>query len=156
MVIINKSLLKKFVVDVFYIKVKAPVSSVYKEFYKAAPDGYIGNEDAGQMSAWYVFSALGFYPVNPAGGIYVFGSPLVEEATLNLENGNIFNVRVKNYGDKNIYIKSVKLNGQPYNEVWIKHEDIVRGGILEFIMSAKSTKWGKKSKPVPYANGKVN
>ena len=137
-------------------KTQKLIHQIDKDFYKAAPDGYIGNEDAGQMSAWYVFSALGFYPVNPAGGIYVFGSPLVEEATLNLENGKIFSVRVKNYGDKNIYIKSVQLNGQPYNEVWVKHEDIVRGGILEFTMCAKPTKWGKKSKPVPYANGKVN
>ncbi|MFY0654943.1 MAG: GH92 family glycosyl hydrolase [Cyclobacteriaceae bacterium] len=137
-------------------KTQELIHQVDKEFYKAAPDGYIGNEDAGQMSAWYVFSALGFYPVNPSGGIYIFGSPLLEEATLNLENGKTFKIIAKNFNEKNIYIQSVKLNRKPYNNVWLRHEDIVQGGTLEYVMGPKKSKWGTKSVKVPYSDGTVN
>ncbi|WP_193744392.1 GH92 family glycosyl hydrolase [Jejuia pallidilutea] len=136
-------------------KTQKLIHQIDKEFYKAAPDGYIGNEDAGQMSAWYVFSAMGFYPVNPAGGIYVFGSPLLEEVQMNLENGNKFTIKANNISKENIYIQSVKLNGKPYKNVWIKHGDIVSGGTLEYNMGSKPSKWGAKTKPVPYADGTV-
>lgn len=137
-------------------KTQKLIHQINNEFYKAAPDGYIGNEDAGQMSAWYVFSAMGFYPVNPAGGIYVFGSPLLDEAELNLENGANFKIKATNLSDNNIYIQSVKLNGKAYNNVWLKHEDIVAGGTLEYVMGSEPSKWGTKSAKVPYADGSVN
>ena len=86
------------------------------------------------MSAWYVFSSLGFYPVNPSNSAYVFGSPIHEEAVLNLPGGSTFTVRTLNGGEGNMYIQSVKLNGQPYLKSFITHADIVRGGVLEFEM----------------------
>lgn len=98
---------------------------------------------------------MGFYPVNPAGGIYVFGSPLLEEVQMNLENGNKFTIKANNISKENIYIQSVKLNGKPYKNVWIKHGDIVSGGTLEYNMGSKPSKWGAKTKPVPYADGTV-
>lgn len=131
------------------------IHQIDREFYKAAPDGYIGNEDAGQMSAWYVFSAMGFYPVNPAGGIYIIGSPLLDEVQLALENGKVFTMKANNLSDENIYIQSVSLNGKPWNNVWLKHEDIVNGASLVFEMGSKPSDWGVKTLPVPYANGKV-
>lgn len=131
------------------------IHQVDNEFYKAAPDGYIGNEDAGQMSAWYVFSAMGFYPVNPAGGIYVIGSPLLEEVQLALENGNVFKMKANNLSDENIYIQSVTLNGEPWNNVWLNHDDIVNGASLVFEMGNTPSEWGVNTQPVPYANGKV-
>ncbi len=131
------------------------IHQVDKEFYKAAPDGYIGNEDAGQMSAWYVFSAMGFYPVNPAGGIYIIGSPLLEEVQMALENGNVFKMQANNLSDENIYIQSVTLNGEPWNNVWLNHDDIVQGASLVFEMGNTPSEWGVNTLPVPYANGKV-
>ncbi|MCQ2184019.1 MAG: GH92 family glycosyl hydrolase [Bacteroidales bacterium] len=103
--------------------------------YLDAPDGLSGNDDCGQMSAWYIFSALGFYPVNPCGGEYVLGAPQLPEMTLHLASGKDFTVTAQNISDENIYVKSVKLNGQPYNLATISHEDIMKGGTLEFEMS---------------------
>ncbi|MDP4291590.1 MAG: glycoside hydrolase family 92 protein, partial [Bacteroidota bacterium] len=102
-----------------------------------------GNEDCGQMSAWYVFSAMGFYPLNPTGGKYMLGSPAMKKTVLALENGNTFTVLAPNVSDKNIYIKSVKLNDKVYNKSYILHQDILNGGKLEFIMDSKpNTRWG--------------
>lgn len=131
------------------------IHQVDKEFYKAAPDGYIGNEDAGQMSAWYVFSAMGFYPVNPAGGIYIIGSPLLDEVQLKLENGTTFSMTANNLSDDNIYIQSVSINGKPWDNVWLNHDDIVNGANLVFEMGNSPSEWGANTQPVPYANGKV-
>lgn len=110
------------------------VRTVYDQFYQASPNGLIGNEDCGQMSAWYVFSAMGFYPVNPVNGAYVFGSPLADRATLRLNNGKHFTVEAKNNSAKNKYIQSVTLNGTPYTKAYILHRDIMAGGKLEFVM----------------------
>ena len=137
-------------------KTQKLIHQIDNEFYKAAPDGYIGNEDAGQMSAWYVFSAMGFYPVNPAGGIYVIGSPLLDEVKMNLENGTKFTIKAHNLSDDNVYIQSVKLNGKSHGNVWIRHEDIMAGGTLEFTMGKKPSNWGKRTKAVPYSNGQIN
>jgi predicted alpha-1,2-mannosidase len=136
-------------------KTQELIHQIDNEFYKAAPDGYIGNEDAGQMSAWYVFSSMGFYPVNPAGGIYIIGSPLLEEVELALENGKVFHMKAKNLSDKNIYIQSVTLNGKPWNNVWLNHDDIINGASLVFEMGNTPSEWGVNTLPVPYANGKV-
>ncbi|VGO18952.1 GH92 family glycosyl hydrolase [Pontiella sulfatireligans] len=135
-------------------KTQEKVHQIAREFYKPEPAGYIGNEDAGQMSAWYVMSAMGFYPVNPCGGIYVIGSPLLPDFTLPLENGKTFQIKAQGLSDKNIYIQSVKLNGRPLNNMWITHADIMRGGHLEFKMGSRPSKWGVNSEPVPLADGK--
>ena len=114
---------------------------ILKKMYRPTPDGLGGNDDCGQMSAWYVFSAMGFYPVNPANSMYEFGSPLLKHTVLNLDNGKIFTIDVANAGKT--YIQSVKLNGRAYNKTYIKHTDIENGGLLEFVMGDEPNKgWG--------------
>ncbi len=115
-------------------KTAEKVRYILDHHYTDKPDGIIGNEDCGQMSAWYIFSSLGFYPVNPSNSVYVFGSPLHREVTLNLENRKKFTVRAINNSSENIYIQRVTLNGKTYPYAFITHEAIVNGGILEFEM----------------------
>ncbi|MDE6527423.1 MAG: GH92 family glycosyl hydrolase [Muribaculaceae bacterium] len=103
--------------------------------YTNAPDGLCGNEDCGQMSAWYVFSALGFYPVNPVGGIYELGTPLFAESTIDVGNGKLFTLRANGLSDKARYIKSATLNGKPLKGRAITHDEITAGGILELEMT---------------------
>ncbi len=123
-------------------KTQATVARLRHEMYQDAPDGLSGNEDCGQMSAWYVFSALGFYPVNPCGGQYVLGTPTFQRATLQLENGRRFTVRAQGL-EKGPYVQSVTLNGQPWNRSWFSHEDLMRGGELVFRLGAEPNHtWG--------------
>ncbi len=123
---------------------------IMKELYTNEPDGLSGNEDCGQMSSWYVFSAMGFYPVTPAQGIYVIGSPVFKKVTINLENGNQFSVRAENVSDKHIYIRDARLNQKPYSRSYITHEDIMAGGELVFTMTDKPYKeWGVMDDDVP-------
>jgi putative alpha-1,2-mannosidase len=103
--------------------------------YLPAPDGLSGNDDCGQMSAWYIFSALGFYPVAPGSDIYDLGSPLVKEATVSLENGKTFTVTAVNQGPQNVYVKKVELNGRKLDRLYITHDEIMNGGSLVFYMS---------------------
>ncbi len=121
-------------------KTAEKVRYILEHHYTYQPDGIIGNEDCGQMSAWYIFSSLGFYPVNPSNSAYVFGSPLHKEATINLPNGRKFTVKAANNSKENIYIQSVTLNGRPYEKSFITHGDIIKGGILEFIMGPTPNK----------------
>lgn len=126
------------------------VRRIMTEFYTIGPEGLCGNEDVGQMSAWYVMSALGFYQVAPAGGVYVLGSPMVKEACLKVGEGKTFTVIARNNSPENIYIQGVKLNGQPYDKSYITHADIVAGGILELEMGhTPSATYGlaKESRP---------
>ncbi|MCM1197291.1 MAG: GH92 family glycosyl hydrolase [Clostridium sp.] len=116
-------------------KTAEKVREVLNTMYHAAPDGLSGNEDVGQMSAWYILSSLGFYQVEPAGGRYWFGSPLFDKAEIKVAGGT-FKVVAENNSDKNIYIKSVKLNGRPYDKAYIDFADIATGGELVFEMSA--------------------
>jgi predicted alpha-1,2-mannosidase len=113
---------------------------IMDKFYTDKPDGIIGNEDCGQMSAWYIMSSFGFYPVNPAKGIYVFGSPHFDKTSINLPNGKKFVVEAVNNSMKNIYIQSAKLNGTDHPNSFISHADIVNGGTLKFIMGDKPNK----------------
>ncbi|MEG0807324.1 MAG: GH92 family glycosyl hydrolase [Alistipes sp.] len=117
-------------------KTAEKVRYVQKHFYTDQRDGIIGNEDCGQMSAWHILSALGFYQVNPSSGVYSFGSPLFDKAVLNLPNGRRFTILTTCNSKKNGYIRSVKLNGKNYSNSYIVHDDIVRGGTLEFEMGA--------------------
>lgn len=112
------------------------VRRVQHDFYTDKPDGIIGNEDCGQMSAWHILSSLGFFQVNPSCGVYSFGSPLFEEVTLHLPNGKKFVVKSENNSEKNIYIQSVELNGKPHPYAYIEYNDIVAGGTLKFTMGA--------------------
>jgi predicted alpha-1,2-mannosidase len=115
-------------------KTAAKVRQVLREMYKDQPDGISGNEDCGQMSAWYILSALGFYPVSPSSGAYVLGSPIVDKATLRLPGGKSFVLDVKNNAPQNLYIQAVTLNGKPYPDSYLLHRDIVAGGTLQLTM----------------------
>lgn len=118
-------------------KSEARLHEIMRQMYKNKIDGLSGNDDCGQMSAWYIFSSLGFYPVCPGSDQYVIGSPLAKEAIIHLENGKNFTVRSVNLSDKNVYVKSIKLNGRPYQKNFITHSDIQNGGELVFEMSNK-------------------
>lgn len=113
---------------------------IMNKMYRNKPDGLCGNDDCGQMSAWYVFSAMGFYPVCPGTDQYVIGVPNVQEAVINLENGATFKISALKLTDRNVYIKSVKLNGMPYTKAYLTHADIMNGGELTFEMTDKPNK----------------
>ena len=115
-------------------------AKIMNELYNDQQSGYSGNEDCGQMSAWYIFSSMGFYPVNPANGVYCFGSPQLKNATINLANGKQFKVVANNAGGDNIYIQKILLNGKPYQKNFITHNDITSGGALEFFMGKTPNK----------------
>ncbi|UOQ81288.1 GH92 family glycosyl hydrolase [Hymenobacter sp. 5414T-23] len=115
-------------------KTAEKVRQVLREMYKDKPDGISGNEDCGQMSAWYILSAMGFYPVSPSSGAYVLGSPIVDKATLRLPKGKTFVIDVKHNEPQNQYIQSVRLNGKSYPNSYLLHRDIVAGGTLELTM----------------------
>mgnify|MGYP004706598805 CR=1 FL=1 len=121
-------------------KTQEKVNQIMKTLYSNKPDGLCGNEDMGQMSAWYVFSALGFYPVNPADGNYVFGTPLFKEVSINLPNKKVFKITAKGLSDQNIYIQKVLLNGKENDRGYISHQELLEGGILEFYMGNKHGK----------------
>ena len=130
-------------------KTQERVHQILTELYTNAPDGISGNEDCGQMSAWYVLSSMGFYSVTPASNQYVIGTPLFPKATINLENGKAFTIVADSISKKNKYIKSVKLNGRSYPYTFLKHSDIVAGGSLRFVMTDKPSTWGTDDKYIP-------
>lgn len=115
-------------------KAAALAREVMDTFYTDKPDGLCGNEDAGQMSAWYTFSALGFYPVNPSNGIYIIGSPEINTASIHLPNGKYFKIEAVNNSAKNIYIQKIEWNGALYNKSFISHKMIMGGGTLKYYM----------------------
>ncbi|MBR1803299.1 MAG: GH92 family glycosyl hydrolase [Muribaculaceae bacterium] len=116
------------------------VREVLTTLYHDTPDGLCGNEDVGQMSAWYILSAMGFYQVEPAGGHYYFGSPLLDKATVRVAGGTL-TITAKNNSAKNRYIQRIALNGKPYKKPFIDHADIAAGGTLEYTMGSRPTKW---------------
>ncbi|NOW96042.1 GH92 family glycosyl hydrolase [Mucilaginibacter sp. SG564] len=118
-------------------------AKVCSELYNTSSSGYAGNEDCGQMSAWYIFSAMGFYPVNPTGQVYAIGSPVLKSARIELSNNKNFQVITKNYAQQNIYIQSAKLNGKKYSHAYLTYSDILKGGVIEFDMGPRPNKtWG--------------
>jgi predicted alpha-1,2-mannosidase len=128
-------------------KTQMRVRQVMSTQYDDTPAGECGNIDCGQMSAWYVFSALGFYPVNPASGVYALGSPVVDKAVIHLDSkhyhGHTFTVIAKNNSKQNVYIQSATLNGKPLNRTWITQDEIAAGGTLSFVMGpTPKTTWG--------------
>ena len=125
------------------------IRQVLREMYRNDFDGLSGNEDVGQMSAWYVLSSIGLYQEEPAGGKYIIGSPLFNEASINVGDGKTFTVKAVNNSDENIYVQSVTLNGKRYDKSYIDYRDIIAGGTLELTMGSKPSKWGtnKKNRP---------
>lgn len=123
-------------------KTQELVDSVLHSQYNNAPDGLSGNEDCGQMSAWYVLNAMGFYQVCPGKPVYSIGRPLFDQTMIRLENGKQFVIKVKNNSAKNKYIKSAVLNGKPLDTPFFTHSDIMEGGTLEVVMTDSPTKWG--------------
>lgn len=118
-------------------KTQEYVTEVMDELYRNTPDGLCGNEDCGQMSAWYVFSAMGFYPVNPVGGVYEIGVPRFPKTEIHVSNNKTFTILVPQVSKTNRYIQAVKLNGRNYNQSYVTHEQILAGGTLEFVMGDK-------------------
>ena len=135
-------------------KTAEKVNHILTNFYNNSPNGLCGNDDCGQTSAWYVLSSIGLYPVNPANGEYVLGSPLSNKSVFSLSNGKRFTIRAEQLGKQNIYIQRSTLNGAPYTKSYLKHADILKGGELVLFMGDKpSMSWGIKQEDRP---GKEN
>jgi predicted alpha-1,2-mannosidase len=128
-------------------KTQQRVRRIMDEFYKPAPDGLIGNEDCGQMSAWYVLSASGFYPVAPGDVLYELGTPLFKEVKYKLENGKTFTIKAPNVSQKNFYVRSARLNGKPLPRPIFSHREIVNGGVLELEMTDTPDKTAPPTRP---------
>ena len=132
-------------------KTQAMISDILATLYNDQPDGISGNEDCGQMSAWYIMSAMGFYPVCPGEPTYTFGSPIFDKVTINLENGKKFTVQAENVSKDNKYIQSVSLNGEVYSRSWFEHKEILNGSTLVFKMGDKPNKtWGVDTSDRPF------
>jgi predicted alpha-1,2-mannosidase len=128
------------------------IRETINRMYKSTPDGYCGDEDNGQTSAWYVFSSLGFYPVTPASDQYVIGAPLFKKVTVQLENGKTITINADANSDQNRYIKEMKLNGKVYTKNWLSHSELMKGATLDFDMSATpNTKRGINKEDFPYS-----
>lgn len=121
-------------------KAQDKIRMILKKMYRNGADGLGGNDDFGQMSAWYIFSSLGFYPVAPGSDEYALGSPLLKNAVLNLENGKTFEVETVNQSDKNVFVSKVLLNGKQLEKPFLKHADVMNGGKITFYMSSKPNK----------------
>lgn len=121
-------------------KAQDKIRMILKKMYRNGADGLGGNDDFGQMSAWYIFSSLGFYPVAPGSDEYALGSPLLKNAVLNLENGKTFEVETVNQSDKNVFVSKVLLNGKQLDKPFLKHADVINGGKITFYMSNKPNK----------------
>jgi putative alpha-1,2-mannosidase len=123
--------------------------------YRPTPDGYCGDEDNGQTSAWYVFSALGFYPVCPASDQYVLGAPLFQKVTLHLPGGKDVVLNAPNNSAQNRYVRTLTLNGQPYEHNWLSHQTLQQGAVLDFDMAAEPNKArGIKPEDAPFSFSK--
>lgn len=130
-------------------KTQEKVNQILTELYTNSPDGISGNEDCGQMSAWYIFSSMGFYPVTPGANEYIIGAPLFEKSTIHLENGKSFTVEAKNKSEENIYIQSATLNGEDYLHSYLNHQDIMNGGKLVFTMTNTPSDWATNDNHIP-------
>ncbi|WP_314375277.1 GH92 family glycosyl hydrolase [Sphingomonas paucimobilis] len=133
-------------------KTQYHVRDVMRKLYAATPDGYPGDEDNGQTSAWYVFSALGFYPVTPTVGQYAIGSPLFRQVELTMPGGKRLTIEAQNNGPDNVYIQSATLNGRRYDKAWLSRQDLQGGGKLTFVMGPKpNTAWASSAAAVPFS-----
>jgi putative alpha-1,2-mannosidase len=120
--------------------------------YRPTPDGLVGNDDLGQMSAWLIFTSLGFYPVAPGSNEYVIGRPFVDRAVLHLPNGKALTVVADHLSASNAFIRSVTLNGKPLTRTFLRHEELLRGGELRFEMSTQAdATWSNQAEETPYS-----
>jgi predicted alpha-1,2-mannosidase len=132
-------------------KTQARLQQIVDSQYQAKADGLSGNDDLGQMSAWLAFTSFGFYPVAPGSNEYIIGRPFLDKTVLNLPNGKRFTIRAENLSKANMYVASVRLNGQALQRNFITHEQITAGGELVFVMQAKPNKeWGSDKSARPY------
>lgn len=133
-------------------KTQQRIREVLTKLYQATPDGYCGDEDNGQTSAWYVFSALGFYPVTPGTTQYVMGSPLFDKVHLTFENGKTFTISTNGNQKDSPYIQSAEFNGAAFNKTWVDHNDLLKGGTLELEMADQPNRnWGTADDSVPFS-----
>lgn len=131
------------------------VRETMDRFYTPNPDGYCGDEDNGQTSAWYVFSAMGFYPVCPGSGEYVLGTPVFKSMKVNLENGNTIDIAAANNSNENRYVDAMKLNGKAYDKNFLTHEDLMKGAKISYTMAAEpNTTRGTSDESAPYSFSK--
>jgi predicted alpha-1,2-mannosidase len=136
-------------------KTQAKVREVANAEYANLPSGIDGDDDCGQMSAWYLFTALGFYPVNPASGDYMIGSPLFQKMTLRLANDKTLTVVAENNSDKNVYIQSATLNGKALDRPVIRYDENMAGATLKLVMGPSPSNWGANWRPAPVATAAV-
>lgn len=115
-------------------KTQSIIQEIMQTQYSNTPNGHCGNEDCGQMSSWFIMSSLGFYPINPAQGVYLFGTPFFEQSIIDLGNKKTFTIKALNFSEENQYIQAIKLNGVVYKKLFISHKDILQGGKLVFEM----------------------
>ncbi len=128
------------------------VREVMNRLYKATPDGYCGDEDNGQTSAWYLFSAMGFYPVTPATDQYVLGAPLFKKVTITLANGKTIEINAPKNSDENRYVNSMTLNGKTWSKNWLSHSELQKDAVINFEMSSEPNKnRGTKKEDFPYS-----
>ena len=136
-------------------KAQQHVRDIMDKLYTAAPDGYCGDEDNGQTSAWYVFSALGFYPVCPASDQYVLGTPLFKSVNLHLDNGKTVSIKANNNSSENFYVKNLNVNGRPYSKNYVTHGDLLKGMKMDYTMDSKpNTARGTADSDAPYSFSK--
>jgi predicted alpha-1,2-mannosidase len=133
-------------------KTQARVREIADDEYANAPSGLDGDDDCGQMSAWYVFTALGFYLFNPASGDYLIGSPLFRKATIQFANGKRFTLTATNNSATNLHIQSATLNGKPLETPVVRYDDIMAGGSLQFAMGPKPSRWAAAWSPRPISS----
>jgi predicted alpha-1,2-mannosidase len=128
------------------------VRQIVTSLFDATPEGISGNEDCGQMSAWYIWSALGFYPVTPGSLEYVIGAPQLPKAVIDVGAGRTFSVEAEGLSRRNLYIQSATLDGKPYDKAFIRHEDVVRGARLRFVMGPRPKRsWASAATSAPYS-----
>ncbi|WP_418214744.1 GH92 family glycosyl hydrolase [Bacteroides difficilis] len=132
-------------------KTQQHVRRIMQEEYLLDVGGLSGNDDSGQMSAWYAFSALGFYPVCPGTPYYIISSPTFKKASIRLKDGKSFEIVAENVNGRNIYIQSATLNGTPYNKNFISHVDVMKGGVLKFVMGENPSQWGSGDENIPFS-----
>jgi predicted alpha-1,2-mannosidase len=133
-------------------KTQERVPAILKQMYQNRPDGLCGNDDVGQMSAWYLFGSLGFYPVAPGSNQYVIGAPASREMAITFETGRRLVLRAPKLDAKNLYIQGITLNGQPWDKAYFRHEDLVKGGEIVYVMGPKPNKaWGTAPAARPYS-----
>jgi predicted alpha-1,2-mannosidase len=134
------------------LRTQERLNQIMDSQYRPTPDGLVGNDDLGQMSAWLVFTSLGFYPVAPGSNEYVIGRPFVDRAVLHLPNGKTLIIIAENLSDTNSFVKSVILNGKPLTRTFVRHEELMHGGELRFVMSPKvDATWSMQQLEKPYS-----